>query len=55
MKRIARFALLACIAIMPLFASGCVYYPARAHYGAGWVPGHWAGPRGDVWVGGHWR
>lgn len=58
MKRIAQPLLIAATLLMALFASGCVYYPARpyrAHYAEVWVPAHWAGPRGDVWIGGHWR
>jgi len=52
-----RFACALLILITTLFASGCVYTPARAYhpYAAVWVPAHWGGPHGDVWVGGHWR
>ena len=52
MKRYAKVLLLAAVAFVPLFASGCVYYPARPHHAAAWVPAHWAG---GVWVRGHWR
>ena len=54
MNRVAKRLLLATLLMLPLFATGCVYYPARPYHGA-WVPGHWAGPRGDVWVEGHYR
>jgi len=52
MKRYARMLLLATVAMAPLFASGCVYYPARPYRAAVWAPGHWTG---GVWVRGHWR
>ncbi|MBS0569779.1 MAG: hypothetical protein JSS28_04180 [Proteobacteria bacterium] len=58
MKRHARMLLLIAVAMTPLFATGCVYYPARVYparvyYPAAvWVPAHWSG---SVWVGGRWR
>jgi len=58
MQRLIKTLLLSAVLLAPLFATGCVYYPARPYrpYAeAVWVPAHWAGPHGDVWVGGHWR
>lgn len=55
MKRHARMLLLAAFALAPLFATACVYYPARAYRAAVWVPGYWGGPYGSVWIRGHWR
>lgn len=55
MKRYAKVLLFAAVALAPLFATGCVYYPARPYRAAVWVPGHWGGAYGNVWIGGHWR
>ena len=55
MKRFAKALVLASVLVFPLLSAGCVYVPARPHYGAVWVPAHWSGPRGDIWVVGHWR
>jgi hypothetical protein len=52
MKRVAKMLMLAAILAVPLFAGGCVYYPARPYYGSVWVPGHWTD---GVWIRGHWR
>jgi hypothetical protein len=52
MKRCAKILMLIAVAAAPLFASGCVYTPARPYRAAVWVPAHWAG---GVWVRGHWR
>jgi hypothetical protein len=52
MKRVAKVLIVAMVAMAPLFATGCVYVPARPYAGAVWVPGHVVG---DVWVRGHWR
>jgi hypothetical protein len=57
MKRYAKMLLLIAVALAPLFATGCVYYPARVYparvYPATvWVPGYWVG---GVWVRGRWR
>ena len=52
MKRHARILLLIAVALAPLFATGCVYYPARPYRAAVWTPGHWTG---GVWIRGHWR
>jgi len=52
MKRCAKVLLLAVVALAPVFASGCVYYPARPYRAAVWVPGHWGG---NVWIRGRWR
>lgn len=57
MSRIAKSLLLIGIVGLTLLGSGCVYYPARPYhpYAAAWVPGHWAGPRGDLWIEGRYR
>ncbi|MEO8802714.1 MAG: hypothetical protein ABI304_12065 [Rudaea sp.] len=52
MKRYANVLLLAVVVLTPLFATGCVYSPARHYRATGWAPGHWAG---GVWIRGHWR
>lgn len=54
MKRYAKMLLLAAVALAPLFATGCVYYPARPYraHAAVWVPGYWTG---GVFIRGHWR
>jgi hypothetical protein len=52
MKRHAKMLFLIAVALTPLFASGCVYYPARPYRAAVWVPGYWTG---GVFVRGHWR
>src|SRR5690348_4319531 len=54
MKRYARMLLLIVVAMAPLFATGCVYYPARPYraHAAVWVPGYWTG---GVFIRGHWR
>ena len=55
MKRHAKMLFLIAVALAPLFASGCVYYPARHYRAAVWVPGYWGGPAGSVWIRGRWR
>ena len=55
MKRYAKMLLLIAVALAPLFATGCVYYPARPYRAAVWVPGYWGGPYANVWIRGHWR
>jgi len=52
MKRYVKMLFLAAVALTPLFATGCVYYPARPYRAAVWAPGHWTG---GVWVRGRWR
>ena len=52
MKRHAKMLFLIAVALAPLFASGCVYYPARPYRAAVWVPGHWTG---GVFIRGHWH
>ncbi|GAA0706101.1 hypothetical protein [Dokdonella soli] len=55
MKHFTKALLIAAALVGPLFASGCVFVPARPYAASAWVPGHWGGPYGTVWVGGHWR
>lgn len=54
MKRHAKMLFLIAVALAPLFATGCVYYPARPYRAAHavWVPGYWSG---GVFVRGRWR